>query len=178
MDLRNLELVALRDVYLSKLRKYDQVSPDFDVRKIFREYSKIFHTPLHVVQTLPIEDVALAWLEEVFESYTVEDLRQEATEMLRDPGALEFLRRREDEQDAEMHRHLEEEKKVEKALKKIEDVVQKLTPQAILKRSKEPELDNVKPLPKPIQEGIKMVFEDVDLDADSFGLLDNLKPEK
>jgi hypothetical protein len=38
-----------------------------DYRYFCREYSKMFHTPLHIVFTLPPENVILAYFEEEFE---------------------------------------------------------------------------------------------------------------
>jgi hypothetical protein len=45
-------------------------------------------------------------------------------------------------------------------------------------RDKDPELTSGKPPPAPVAQGITMRFEDVDLDQDSFGILDTPQFQK
>ncbi len=173
MDFRDIELVALRDVYLSKL-KLPGVSKDYFLRKIFREYSKLFHTPLHEVHELPMDFVVQAWLEEHFEAYSEEDMRAEVAEHTRTVEDLMRARAQEDEADAETFLIIEEEKRNMKTFKKLEDAVRGVQGAlaAWKPRDKDPELV-MGPAPKEIPQGITMRFEDVDLDQDSFGILDS-----
>lgn len=41
--------------------------PEYSLRHIFRWYSKVFHTPLHLVSSVPTEDILVAYFEEHFE---------------------------------------------------------------------------------------------------------------
>jgi len=177
MNYRTHEIVALRDVWFSRLRK-DGGSPDYDLRRIFREYSKLFHTPLHVVHELPVDFVVRAWLEEIYEKFENEDLRAEALDLLRTEEDLIAAKLREDEDDAYAFNALREESKVEVAIKKLEDAMKAVRKIPLFgSKSGEPELTNVKG-PK-IQEGITMRFEPggaLDEEDDSFGILE--KPKK
>ncbi len=176
MEFRDVELIALRDVYLSKLG-LPGVSKDYTLRKIFREYSKLFHTPLHEVHDLPVEFVVHAWLEEHFEAYSQADLRAEVADHTRTIEDLMAARAEEDATDAETFLIIQDEERAQKAvagIKKLEDAVRSMKG-AIdtfrMKKDKDPEL--VMSTPKAIPQGITMRFEDVDLDQDSFGILDN-----
>jgi len=64
------------------------LKPDQDawLRHVLRTYSKVFHTPLHVVQDLPPEDVLLAYYEEAFEQMD-EEAREEFLERLTETEA-------------------------------------------------------------------------------------------
>ncbi len=42
-------------------------SSDDRYRHIFRWYSKTFHTPLHEVEDLPLDDILTAWFETIYE---------------------------------------------------------------------------------------------------------------
>ncbi len=59
------------------------VDPDDEawIRRVCRFYSRTFHTPLHLVRELPLEDVLLAYFEELFEGLSEED-REERIEFL------------------------------------------------------------------------------------------------
>jgi hypothetical protein len=59
------------------------VEPDDDawLRRVFRHYSRAFSTPLHLVYELPLEDVLLAFFEDIFENMDEED-REERIEWL------------------------------------------------------------------------------------------------
>lgn len=184
MEFRDVELIALRDVYLSKL-KLPGVSKDYSLRKIFREYSKLFHTPLHEVHDLPVEFVVHAWLEEIFETYSMEDLRAEVAEHTRTHEDLMKARAAEDEADAETFLIIQDEQRAQKAIgniKKLEDAVRtvKGALDTFRTRNKDPEL--VMSKPKEIPQGITMRWDpnlDVDaLDEESFGILDGSKLRK
>lgn len=77
--LDSLRACALRDV-LSK-----NASRDYNLRAIFRYYAKTFHTPLHVVQDLPLVDVFQAYFEENFEAMEYEDLEAERQRLIETP---------------------------------------------------------------------------------------------
>ena len=168
MGYSEIETIALRDVYLDRL-KQPGVSPDFHLRRIFREYSQKFHTPLHVVHELPLEFVFQAWLEEYYEAQEVADLRAEVVSMTKDPAVLAEERRVEDARDADTHLFIEEERKLQESMKKMEEVLQKFKQVAapLVPRDRDAELV-MSPAPKPVEQ-ITMKFEDVDFDADSFG---------
>lgn len=63
------------------------VAPDDDawLRRIFRQYSKSFSTPLHLVSELPIEDVLLAVFEDMFENMDEEDRDERIAWLLKTP---------------------------------------------------------------------------------------------
>ena len=58
--------------------------PDNDavMRRIFRWYSEKFHTPLHQVEDLPVEDVLLVWFETQFEAMEVDERHNLAIHLL------------------------------------------------------------------------------------------------
>jgi len=179
MEFRDVELVALRDVYLSKLRR-PGVSKDYNLRRIFREYSKLFHTPLHVVHELPIEFVIQAWLEEHYETYTMEDLRAEVAEHTRTHADLVLARLAEDEADAETFLIMQEDAQAMKAVRKLEETVRGMQKAigTFRPKDRDTELASDRTKPKEIPQGITMRWEDVDLDQDSFGILDSPKSGK
>lgn len=80
-DLEALQILALREVY--------QQSPEYVFRKIFRWYSKNFATPLHVVGTLPIDDVITAFFESIYEDMDSEELDKVRLQLLETPAAKE-----------------------------------------------------------------------------------------
>lgn len=69
----------MSDISLSKalriLALKSVLDPDVDYyyRKIFRWYSKEFHTPLHIVDDLPLEDVLQAYYESRYEDVNNDD---------------------------------------------------------------------------------------------------------
>ena len=173
------EIVALRDVLLTRRRMPDEVSTDYAVRKILREYSKKFHTPLHEVYELPIEHVLRAYYEEVFEDLEDKDLEDEARELSQTEEEAKRDRERKDVEDVEVFRDLEDVRREQQAVKKIEQVIQQLSKTETIMREMasragaEPALTNVRPAERSLPERITMRFEEVDLDQDSFGLLDD-----
>lgn len=56
------------------------------MRRIFRWYSREFSTPLHTVDTLPLEDILQAYYEDRYESMEEPLLEQEMAEMSLTPA--------------------------------------------------------------------------------------------
>jgi hypothetical protein len=103
---------------------------------------------LYEVYDLPVDFVVRAWLEEVYERYSDDDLRAEAVDLLRTPEELEAMKLREDEDDAYAFKAIREEVDAAKAIRKLEDamkVLKKLP--SVFKGGvgAEPEMTNVKP---------------------------------
>jgi hypothetical protein len=169
MGYSEIEAITLRDVLLDKL-KLPGVSEDFHLRRIFREYSQTFHTPLHMVYELPLDFVFQAWLEEYYEKQKEADLRAEAIAMTKDPSVLAEERRREDAQDAETHLFIQEERKLQENMKKLEQVVDTFKKNLpFIRPDKEVPIATAPVKAKRPEEEITMRFEDVDFEADSFG---------
>lgn len=150
----HLELVTLRDVFMSLRRKYDRVSPDYDYRKICREYSKTFATPLHEVYLLPMEDVVRAYLEEAYEGYSEDELLHEIENATRDERKAEAAKREEDAVDVQAWKDEQYEIRMEAAAKKLEGDVNQF-----VRLAKKTLVGNHK-----VQPGIAMRFADEDDD--------------
>lgn len=188
MDFSDIELTALRDVWFTRSRR-EGVSEDFHLRRIFREYSQKFYTPLHEVYELPIEFVVRAWMEDLYEDWKDEDLIREAESITKSTEQILEERKREDGDEAEMWLLAEDIRKSEGAMKKMEDAVKALKQVGTMFReptheekvtgagrlSKPSEMANVRVEPG---RKIEMSFGDVDLDQDGFGLLDDPKKSK
>jgi hypothetical protein len=58
-------------------------SADYSIRYIMRWYSKTFHTPLHLVQTLQLTDILTAYFESRYEQMDELDLAEERKELLK-----------------------------------------------------------------------------------------------
>jgi len=69
-----LQLLALKSVL-----KPDE---EYNLRYIFRWYSKTFSTPLHVVPSLDLDHILTAFLEERYEAMTPEEREQEKARLL------------------------------------------------------------------------------------------------
>lgn len=63
------------------LDQSESKSVDYFLRHIFREYAKTFLTPLHIVETLPLDFVLLHYYENVFENLLKEE-RPEIKELV------------------------------------------------------------------------------------------------
>jgi hypothetical protein len=74
-----LRIIALRGAY-----KPDSES---NLRYVMRWYSKTFHTPLHEVYDLPLEDIWMAFFEERYHDMEREDLEEEVRKALESPAA-------------------------------------------------------------------------------------------
>jgi hypothetical protein len=58
---RSLRILALAEVVR------DDASSQYSLRRVMRWYSKAFHTPLHVVEELPLHDVLMHYYESHYE---------------------------------------------------------------------------------------------------------------
>lgn len=142
-----LRLVALQGAY-----KPDAES---NVRFVLRWYSKTFHTPLHEVYELPLEDVWLAYYEERYQALEKEDLDEEVSKALESPEARN---EREMEDEAEKASSLEF-AKMSEAMNKVSKVVDKVK-ETIDHLKKVPEAA-LPPVPV-MEENIQMEFIDPD----------------
>lgn len=61
----------------------DDPAPDYSLRRVFRWYSEKFHTPLHLVEELPVHDILQHYYEATFEDMAAEPakLRDELIEL-------------------------------------------------------------------------------------------------
>lgn len=168
-NLNDIRTIALRNVL-----KADK--EDYLLRKIFRSYSIKFSTPLHQISDLPLEDVFMAFFEDLFENMEKADLEEARLDLIETEEEIRARQKQEDQDDAELFEIGEETVKQE-GLDKIKLPTQESKFKAAIgKLSRDVELinstlDEVRPDP-----GIKMTFDDTfdesDLDRDSFGLLD------
>lgn len=95
---RAIQIIALKEV-LSKNQ-----SAEFQLRSVSRWYSKTFHTPLHVVETLPEFDVLQAYFEDQYEDLNSSNEGQAQIQKLLEDLAktdeeLELEAKRQDEDD-------------------------------------------------------------------------------
>jgi hypothetical protein len=180
-----VRLIALDLVFNSQRKTPKELDPDYPVRRIFRWYSKAFHTPLHLVEELPLYDVLLAYWEEQFEALNERELEMEREAAIEDPEVLKERQRLEDEADFDVHLMAREELAAAKknAVQSLEDaasMLRGLSKDGPLFGPKDKETNLIMtPVTKLTETpaDIKLEFvDDLDLDADSFGLLD--KPKK
>ena len=141
-----LRLMALQGAY-----KPDAES---NVRYVMRWYSKTFHTPLHQVYELPLEDVWLAFYEERYQALEKEDLEDAVAKALESPEARQ---EREMEDEAEKASALEF-AKMSEAMNKVSKTVDKV--KETLGAMKAPEATLPVVPSTPIEEGIDMQFVD------------------
>jgi hypothetical protein len=179
-------LVAIRNAYYAQTRRLAKTPPDYQLRRVFRDYSQRFHTPLHVVETLPLEDVLTHYWEAYYEEATKpEDIMVDILRMVKDPEDLRREQETEDAADADTWRDLMDEKRAAQAIAKLDEVVKrfsaKLPPSGMKVPPKDKDVDLVQktaaPPPK-VVEKISMRFAapgDIDEDADSFGLMSDPK---
>lgn len=178
-------LVAIRNAYYAQTRRLSQTPSDYQLRRVFRDYSARFHTPLHVVETLPLEDVLTHYWEAYYEEATKpEDIMTDIIRMVKEPDALRREQEMEDAADAASWRDMMDENNKESAIKRLDEVVKrfaaKLPPSGMKVPPKDRDVNMVQttgPAPK-VVEKISMRFaapEDIDEDADSFGLMVNPK---
>lgn len=84
-----LRLIALKEVAA------EVSSADYALRKVFRWYSKEFHTPLHQVDEIPIDDILRHYYEYNFEQLadsSSQGWRDALTEMGSTPEEIAALR--------------------------------------------------------------------------------------
>jgi hypothetical protein len=117
MDLlKALQLQALGHVLLDpEKRKDSREYREYWLRHIFRWYSKTFHTPLHVVDAIPLHDILIAYFEERYEGMNEEQLEEERALMCETD--IERKKRLADEAnaEAEMEEYLRDTEKKEQA---------------------------------------------------------------
>lgn len=129
---------------------------DYTVRHILRWYSKTFHTPLHVVEELPLDHVLTHYYEETYEAMEKPERDGEIEKLSMTAEEYEAKQRAAQEEEEAYVRMAEEEAAAQqaKAKPKMEDVV----------------VPNKPPLiPAPVEQNeISMKFvDDLDLDKDS-----------
>jgi hypothetical protein len=175
-------LAAIQILALRNTIKFDEGAADHEyaLRRIFRWYSKTFYTALHVVETLPLEDILRAWWEQKYEDMTPEEIEAERLSLTQDPYELRKLQMAEDAADADIAEDmalLVKEEEAEAARAKAAGNTNKLNipiaPDNPFRSSiqKDPELvmgPTIRDKPE-----ISMTFptEDLDLEGDSLGLL-------
>ena len=113
--------LALR---LQALRAVLAPDEDANLRSIFRWYSRTFHTPLHQVEELPVEDILTAFYEQSYEDLSEEDRKAELDELLETPEERKVRMRLKDEERAEAFEfaRLSAEQERRKEAKKLADL--------------------------------------------------------
>lgn len=195
-----IRLAALQVVFDSHRKKPKEPDPEYFLRRVFRAYSKKFFTPLHEVEELPLDDVLQHFWEEHFEEVGedvggrpgsgMERLEEVRREVLLDPEVRKELQRQEDESEVFTFEVGQEQVKADEENAK-QSTTDKLVAAAEALRglshqplpfgrntTKEASLDMSPATKKAMPENLKIEFvDDLDLDADSFGLFDD-KPKK
>lgn len=96
---------------------------EFQLRAIMREYSKIFHTPLHVVEALPLEHVLRHFYEERYYHMEEEERAEACAKLAASKEDVTLEKRAEDANDAQASLWaMEEAAKAKSAPKKLVDV--------------------------------------------------------
>lgn len=72
----------IKSIQIKALKAISDPNIEDFLRAVFRSYSIKFHTPLHEVPDLPIEDVLLAYYEETFECMQEEERSHIMSEIL------------------------------------------------------------------------------------------------
>lgn len=75
--------------------------PDYLLRNLFRWYSVKFATPLHIVETIPLEDILQHYYEVQYEECNEVELERELINLLEDENSLKSRQREEDLKEAE-----------------------------------------------------------------------------
>jgi hypothetical protein len=183
----NIILIAVRNAYLANTKRLDETPLDYQLRRIFREYSKRFHTPLHLVYEMPLEEVLIDYWEALYEELEPKEIMQDMVRMVRDPEETKRLQENEDMMDADSHRFMMDEAQREAAVKKIDEVVKRFQSQikpGLRPVPKDKDVELVQPAlgkPPKVEERISMRFAapgDVDEDMDALGLFDDPAPKK
>lgn len=166
--LRNLKQIAM----FSVVKK----PADYVVRNIFRWFSKEFHTPLHIVETLPFEDVLVHYFESTYEDLEEDERDAQIERLLMAPEKLAALQRAEDAEDADAWEFGREADAAAPPIKMTEVPVDPITEriERLKAELRPPEkLDAPETTLPRIEEGIHMKFEDIDVpevdDAPTFG---------
>lgn len=179
---------SLRILALAEVVKEEPGSA-YSIRQVFRWYSEKFHTPLHLVDELPLHDVMQHYFESNYEKLKDSPgaLQEELIELSRTPeeeAAAKAKADREVFQNWKFEREAEEEAKVQqaaKAKKLASDAVKPKKPPvfsppsaSLRARMSSEESPIVPDLNKPPEPTIKMSFIDLDeleelSSSDSFG---------
>lgn len=90
---------------------------------VFRFYSKTFHTPLHIVRDLPLEDVLLAYYEELYVNMSEEEREETIHLLLLTPEEriLENIVKKDEEFLDNLNKSIEESETIEQARGKIKN---------------------------------------------------------
>jgi hypothetical protein len=145
----------LHAIALAALRAVIDEDPEYRMRRIMRWYSREFHTPLHVVEELPTEDVLQAFFECQFESLSEKRRLKRAAELTEtdeERAEREEQARKEEDADEDFMSALAKKTGAEKlaapAAKKTALKVKEVAPQPVMQA------------PTPDMPEIDMVFED------------------
>lgn len=182
-------LVALRNAYLAATKRIEETPVDYQLRRIFRDYSERFHTPLYIVRTLPLDEVLQDYWEACYEDMKAEDMLADIRRLSQDPERARAAREQEDADEVDLYRMAQDEKKAssQAALKKLDEVVNRFRNAVVKKEGgikagmggREADLvQPVKAPPKKLEEGISMRFvseDEVDDDMDALGIMDDPK---
>ena len=171
-QLKHLKILAMYSVL--------EEPAEYNIRYIFRWFSREFSTPLHVVETLPLEDVLTNYYECLYEDLSPEERQHVVDRLLMSDEELAAARKAEDAEDAdswEFGKAAEAAAPATTALppppvdpitERLERIRASMKPPEVL-----PEKETSLPQSPIIQEGIHMEFEDLDIpeisDTPSFG---------
>lgn len=103
------------------------MAPDEEanLRYIMRWYSRNYHTPLHVVETLPLEDIYQTFYEHTYEELDEADRKQELADLLETPEEKRAKERAKDEERAEIFeyaRQIAEQERKKEEKKRLADL--------------------------------------------------------
>jgi hypothetical protein len=167
----SLQLLAVRAV----------MKPDgeYRLRKIFRWYSTTFHTPLHLVDDLPLEDVLTAYYEQTCEEMNDEDreiLLKELLETEEEKRAKQKAKDAEEAEAFEFARRLAAEAKLEAAKAKLADVkpVVKAPSMLSAKDRREVKLPDSKPAFEKLEPDVEIKFVEAgefEKELEGFGIM-------
>lgn len=149
--LEDLQALAMREVVVGSNAGF--------LRSVFRWYSHEFHTPLHLVDELPLEDVLTHYFEYHYNEMTDGQRQLEIERMLMTPEQLKAAKLAEDAEDADA---AEIAKMEGEAGKNIEVVVDPVLERLNALRAALPGPDvNLPASPPALKEEINMTFEDL-----------------
>lgn len=159
---------------------------EYLIRRTLRWYSKTFHTPLHVVEEMPVEDVIVAYYEEQYAQMSEDQLAAEKEELLTPDEVRTARIIAEEAEEAEMF-EMSQIVAAEEAAKKRAEVTKAATqkladlqhqPLGPIKPHDLPESDLPK-VPREMPEGITMSFvDDADFEAELEGFGAMGQPER
>lgn len=118
---------------------------DYQLRYIFRWYSKTFSTPLHQVEELPLQDVLQAWYETQYDALVADDAREEdlqnemveLTETDEEAAARQMTESREQDEAEQFAKEIEEEER--------QKAVREAAPPPLKKKATQQLIDAVTP---------------------------------